>query len=191
MKWSLVYPVTIKTRKCFENWVLNIVKAVTKSDLLLLRACCLVPASCAWHMISVLPQELQSPGYPSASASGKPRHVVPLPCLYSAAMPLPLNLASCAPHMSTRFIERKCTDTGMFQRLKITWRFWTGKHPLETSKSSFLVPKTKSLSIASHSLWSLRFYFFLLVKYMKKNNQTIKNNHTIDCNSNSSYLHHQ
>ncbi|KAM9193861.1 LOW QUALITY PROTEIN: coiled-coil domain-containing protein 158 [Mergus octosetaceus] len=65
-------------------------------------ACCLVPASCAWHMISVLRQELQGPGYSSASASSKPRHVLPLPCLYSAAMPLPLNLASCAPHMLSK-----------------------------------------------------------------------------------------
>ncbi|NXI73784.1 CD158 protein, partial [Anseranas semipalmata] len=52
------------------------------------------------HTLDV--KELQGPGYSSASASGKPRHVVPFPRLYSAAMPLSLNLASCTPHMLSK-----------------------------------------------------------------------------------------
>ncbi|NXJ40414.1 CD158 protein, partial [Ciconia maguari] len=52
------------------------------------------------HTLDV--KELQGPGYSSASASGKLRHIVPLSRLHSAVVPPSLNLASCAPHMPSK-----------------------------------------------------------------------------------------
>ncbi|KAM6206758.1 LOW QUALITY PROTEIN: coiled-coil domain-containing protein 158 [Sarcoramphus papa] len=52
------------------------------------------------HTLDV--KELQGPGYSSASASGKLRHIVPLSHLHSAVVPPSLNLASCAPHMPSK-----------------------------------------------------------------------------------------
>ncbi|KAM6136364.1 coiled-coil domain-containing protein 158 [Phoenicopterus ruber ruber] len=52
------------------------------------------------HTLDV--KELQGPGYSSASASGKLRHIVPLSHLPSAVVPPSLNLASCAPHMPSK-----------------------------------------------------------------------------------------
>ncbi|KAM9295728.1 coiled-coil domain-containing protein 158 [Morus bassanus] len=52
------------------------------------------------HTLDV--KELQGPGYPSASASGKLRHMVPLSHLHSAVVPPSLSLASCAPHIPSK-----------------------------------------------------------------------------------------
>ncbi|XP_074895059.1 coiled-coil domain-containing protein 158 isoform X5 [Buteo buteo] len=52
------------------------------------------------HTLDV--KELQGPGYSSASASGKLRHIVPLSHLHSAVMSPSLNLASCAPPMLSK-----------------------------------------------------------------------------------------
>ncbi|CAN0141794.1 unnamed protein product [Bubo scandiacus] len=52
------------------------------------------------HTLDV--KELQGPGYSSASASGKLRHLVPLSHLHSAIVPPSLNLASCVPHMPSK-----------------------------------------------------------------------------------------
>ncbi|XP_054248187.1 coiled-coil domain-containing protein 158 [Indicator indicator] len=52
------------------------------------------------HTLDV--KELQGPGYSSASASGKLRHVVPLSHLHSALLPPSLSLASCAFHMPSK-----------------------------------------------------------------------------------------
>ncbi|NXH66106.1 CD158 protein, partial [Hydrobates tethys] len=52
------------------------------------------------HTLEV--KELQGPGYSSASASGKLRHIVPLSHLHSAVMPPSQNLASCALHMPSK-----------------------------------------------------------------------------------------
>ncbi|XP_009578452.1 PREDICTED: coiled-coil domain-containing protein 158, partial [Fulmarus glacialis] len=52
------------------------------------------------HTLDV--KELQGPGYSSASASGKLRHIVPLSHLHSAVVPPSQNLASCAPHMPSK-----------------------------------------------------------------------------------------
>nr|XP_025959341.1 coiled-coil domain-containing protein 158 [Dromaius novaehollandiae] len=52
------------------------------------------------HALDV--KELQGPGYSSASASGKQRHVFPLPQQHSASVPPSLNLASCVPHMPSK-----------------------------------------------------------------------------------------
>ncbi|XP_050751766.1 coiled-coil domain-containing protein 158 [Gymnogyps californianus] len=52
------------------------------------------------HTLDV--KELQGPGYSSASASGKLRHIVPPSHLHSAVVPPSLNLASCAPHMPSK-----------------------------------------------------------------------------------------
>ncbi|NXU29088.1 CD158 protein, partial [Thalassarche chlororhynchos] len=52
------------------------------------------------HTLDV--KELQGPGYSSASASGKLRHIVRLPHLHSAVMPPSQNLASSAPHMPSK-----------------------------------------------------------------------------------------
>nr|XP_009933835.1 PREDICTED: coiled-coil domain-containing protein 158 [Opisthocomus hoazin] len=52
------------------------------------------------HTLDV--KELQGPGYSSASASGKLRHIVPLSHLHSAVMSPSLNLAGCAPHMLSK-----------------------------------------------------------------------------------------
>ncbi|KAM9263803.1 LOW QUALITY PROTEIN: coiled-coil domain-containing protein 158 [Cariama cristata] len=52
------------------------------------------------HTLDV--KELQGPGYSSASASGKQRHIVPLSHLHSAVLPPSLSLAGCAPHMPSK-----------------------------------------------------------------------------------------
>ncbi|XP_068797310.1 coiled-coil domain-containing protein 158 isoform X1 [Struthio camelus] len=52
------------------------------------------------HALNV--KELQGPGYSSASASGKQRHVLPLPRQHSASVPPSVNLASCVPHMTSK-----------------------------------------------------------------------------------------
>ncbi|GAB0189464.1 coiled-coil domain-containing protein 158 [Grus japonensis] len=52
------------------------------------------------HTLDV--KELQGPGYSSASASGKLRHMAPLSHLHSAVLPPSLNLPSCAPHMPSK-----------------------------------------------------------------------------------------
>ncbi|XP_052668558.1 coiled-coil domain-containing protein 158 isoform X2 [Harpia harpyja] len=52
------------------------------------------------HTLDV--KELQGPGYSSASASGKLRHIVPLSHLHSAVVSPSLNLASCAPPMLSK-----------------------------------------------------------------------------------------
>ncbi|KAM7113303.1 coiled-coil domain-containing protein 158 [Ciconia maguari] len=59
------------------------------------------------HTLDV--KELQGPGYSSASASGKLRHIVPLSRLHSAVVPPSLNLASCAPHdLAIRVLQEQC-----------------------------------------------------------------------------------
>ncbi|XP_035752854.1 coiled-coil domain-containing protein 158 [Egretta garzetta] len=52
------------------------------------------------HTLDV--KELQGPGYSSASAPGKLRHIAPLSHLHSAVVPPSLSLASCAPHMPSK-----------------------------------------------------------------------------------------
>ncbi|XP_075006748.1 coiled-coil domain-containing protein 158 [Calonectris borealis] len=52
------------------------------------------------HTLDV--KELQGPGYSSASASGKLRHILPLSHLHSAVVPPSQNLASYAPHMPSK-----------------------------------------------------------------------------------------
>ncbi|XP_029873739.1 coiled-coil domain-containing protein 158 isoform X2 [Aquila chrysaetos chrysaetos] len=52
------------------------------------------------HTLDV--KELQGPGYSSASASGKLRHIVPLSHLHSAVVSPSLNLASCPPPMLSK-----------------------------------------------------------------------------------------
>ncbi|NXO50688.1 CD158 protein, partial [Aramus guarauna] len=52
------------------------------------------------HTLDV--KELQGPGYSSASASGRLRHMAPLSHLHSAVLPPSLNLPSCAPHMPSK-----------------------------------------------------------------------------------------
>ncbi|XP_027655531.2 coiled-coil domain-containing protein 158 isoform X2 [Falco biarmicus] len=47
-------------------------------------------------------KELQGPGYSSAFASGRLRHIVPLSQLHSAVVPPSLNLASCASHVPSK-----------------------------------------------------------------------------------------
>lgn len=63
----------------------------------------------------VFPQELQGPGYSSASAWGRRQRMAPPSQLRSAAP-----ASSCAPRVSTCFTGN-CDRTGTLLRLKITW----------------------------------------------------------------------
>uniref|UniRef100_A0A663MN37 Coiled-coil domain containing 158 n=1 Tax=Athene cunicularia TaxID=194338 RepID=A0A663MN37_ATHCN len=73
------------------------------------------------HTLDV--KELQGPGYSSASASGKLQHVVPLSHLHSAIVPPSLNLASCAPHVSTCLKMGDCTGNGDVPKSKNNMEF--------------------------------------------------------------------
>lgn len=148
--------------------MLHVIKDLTKRDPLLQRACCLypfIPLSYAWLfcLANVFLQELQGPGYSSASASGKLRRMVPLSHLRSAVVPPSWNSASCAPPVSTGLKMGNCTGNGDIPKMKNNVECLNGRAShLVVSKREFLTPKTKSFSVASRTLWPSDFLFFRL-----------------------------
>ncbi|XP_010129136.1 PREDICTED: coiled-coil domain-containing protein 158 [Chlamydotis macqueenii] len=87
-------------------------------------------------------KELQGPGYSSASASGKLQHIVPLPHLHYAVVPPSLNLASCAPRVSTYRKTGTCTEIEDVPKITSNVEILNGRAScLVVSKSDFLPPK--------------------------------------------------
>lgn len=119
-------------------------------------------------MANIFPQELQGPGYSSASASGKLRHRVPVPHRHSTVGPPPLSLASCAPDVSTSLSAGGCTGNGDLPEGKNNMECLNGRASLGQSRSESLTPRIKPFSVASCVLQPFRLCFFLFAKYMQK-----------------------
>ena len=128
--------------------MLYVIKDLTERDDLLQRPWCIYlfilhSYSCLF-CLAVFLQELQGPGYSSASASGKLRHIVPLSHLHSAVMSPSLNLAGCAPHVSTCLKMGSCPENGDVPKIKNNMEFLNGRAScLVISKSEFLSPQVK------------------------------------------------